>query len=119
LADINADIDVVEFVRRFPAEQRQVVGLTSCVLHVEMAEISRVIVDKVFKDETVWRNNQNLGETSSTIVDKPDEFRRTRERLAIHICKDSNFLMSNRLTKKSDDETLASVRLAFVLQHCG
>ncbi len=67
LADLTADVDVVEFVRNFPAEQRQAVGLMSSMLFVGMTETGRVIVGNIFEDETVWRDSQNLGEKPPTI----------------------------------------------------
>ncbi len=67
LADLNADADMVEVLRYLPAEQGQVVGLVSNILDLGMTESGRVIVDKIFKDDTAWRNSHNLGQVSSTI----------------------------------------------------
>ncbi len=47
LADLNAEVDAVDFMRNSPAEQRQVVGIISSMLYLGVTETSRVIVDKI------------------------------------------------------------------------
>ncbi len=66
LADFNGDVDVIEFVRNFPAVQRQVVGLVSSMLNLGMGEASQLIADQIFRDDTTWRDHKKFGEQPST-----------------------------------------------------
>ncbi len=85
-------------------------------MHVGMTEASRIVIDEIFLDETVWRNSRNLGEKSFTIFEKSDEFRTTGERLTIHVFANSRFMMSKGFAaKKADAKTISSMPLGLSL----
>ncbi len=47
LADLSGDVDLVDFVKKFPAEHRQAVGLMSSMFYLGMSCTSQVIVGKI------------------------------------------------------------------------
>jgi hypothetical protein len=59
LAELNGD--VIEFARNFPAFQRQVIGLISCMLQVGMGDASEANANNIFRDETALKTAKISG----------------------------------------------------------